>query len=159
MQENDLLSILKHEVNETGKEKLLLAFSENPDDPLAAYCCAAIHDSLGYEQEAVPFYVKALENGIKGIEKIGAILGLGSTYRTLGKYEQSGEVLKRGVEEFPEAKELQVFYAMTLYNLGSHKEAMQSLLKLLAKTTKDEDILSYKRAISFYAEDLDKTWD
>lgn len=61
MPANDLLSILKHEVNETGKDKLLYAFSQNPDDPLAAYYCAAIHDSLGYEQEAVPFYVKALD--------------------------------------------------------------------------------------------------
>ncbi|MGG3571112.1 tetratricopeptide repeat protein [Bacillus gobiensis] len=156
---NDLQSILQNEVNETEKEKLLFAFSRNPDDPLTAYCCAAIHDKLGYEQEAVPFYLKSLENGISGNERIGAFLGLGSTYRTLGKYEKSAEILIRGVKEFPEANELKVFYTMTLYNLGSHKEAVQELLKLLDETTKDEAILSYRRAIRFYADDLDKTWE
>jgi tetratricopeptide (TPR) repeat protein len=122
----DLLIILKNEVNESGKEKLLPAFMENLDDLIAAYYCAAIHDSLGYEKEAEPYYIKSLQNGIKGKERVGAFLGLGSTYQTIGEYKKAAIILSQGMKEFPEANELKVFHAMTLYNLGSYKEGYRS---------------------------------
>lgn len=47
---------------------------------------------------------------------------------------------------------------MTLYNLNEHSKAMELLLKCLANTTTDPEILSYKNAINFYANQLDKVW-
>ncbi|VEB42052.1 Uncharacterised protein [Chromobacterium violaceum] len=47
---------------------------------------------------------------------------------------------------------------MALYNRGQHKEATQSLLALLADGSADNGIRAYRRAIRFYAEDLDRTW-
>ncbi|BDR18831.1 hypothetical protein VspSTUT16_21770 [Vibrio sp. STUT-A16] len=50
------------------------------------------------------------------------------------------------------------FYAMCLYNLGEDKNAVERLLNLLIDTTSSEEILTYKRAIRLYAQDLDRTW-
>lgn len=47
---------------------------------------------------------------------------------------------------------------MTKYNLGQEKEALQEAILLLTNTTSDKDILSYKKAIQFYAQDLDATF-
>ena len=58
--------------------------------------------------------------------------------------------------EFPEAKEITLFRAMTLYNLGETKQAVADLLVLLAETSSHSDISSYQRAIRQYAADLDR---
>jgi tetratricopeptide (TPR) repeat protein len=86
----------------------------------------------------------------------GALLGLGSTYRTLGEYEKAESTLRLGLDKFPDAKEFIVFLAMTLYNLKQHHEAMSALLRLIADDV--EGVKPYQRAIRLYADDLDKTW-
>jgi tetratricopeptide (TPR) repeat protein len=130
-----------------------------PDDPEINYQTAWVHDNLGREREAAPFYVKAIEQGLAGPDLEGAYLGLGSTYRTLGAYQQAEEMLRRGMVAFPHNRAFQVFLAMTLYNIHRHQEAMELLLTNLAETSSDEDIRSYKRAILFYAPQLNQTWD
>ena len=47
---------------------------------------------------------------------------------------------------------------MTYYNMGEHSKAMELLLTSLVETSKDEGIVSYERAIRFYADKLDETW-
>ena len=59
---------------------------------------------------------------------------------------------------FPNNEALQVFYAMTLYNLNEHSSAMELLLKCITKTSSNSDIQKYKRAIEFYSDKLDETW-
>jgi hypothetical protein len=64
-----------------------------------------------------------------------------------------------GMSEFPEHREFEVFYAMVLYNLGEHAEAMQRLLVQLADTSGDQRITDYSRAIRYYADQLDRVWE
>lgn len=123
------------------------------------YQLAWAHDSLGLEREAVPYYEKALQLKLSSEDRAGAILGLGSTYRTLGQYEQAKRWLLTGMSEFPEHREFEVFYAMVLYNLGEHAEAMQRLLVQLADTSGDQRITDYRRAIRYYADQLDRIWE
>ncbi|WP_309244147.1 tetratricopeptide repeat protein, partial [Paenibacillus sp. GbtcB18] len=54
------------------------------------------------------------------MESRGAWLGLGSTYRALGEYESARTCFRHAIREYPEAREFQIFYAMSLYNLGGH---------------------------------------
>jgi len=129
-----------------------------PLHPSVWYQLAWIHDVMELEREAVPFYEKALELGLAGEEKQGALLGLGSTYRTLGRYEEAKAVFEAAIREFPERREYQVFLAMVQYNLKAHGEAMEILLRQLAETSRDEGIQTYRRAILFYADKLDQTW-
>jgi tetratricopeptide (TPR) repeat protein len=100
-----------------------------------------------------------LELGLLGEERQGALLGLGSTYRTLGMYEESKLVFEEAMKEFPDCREFQVFYSMVQYNLKEYGKAMEILLKQLSETSVDEGIQSYKKAILFYSDKLDQLWD
>jgi tetratricopeptide (TPR) repeat protein len=132
--------------------------AEKPDDPQINYQCAWVHDLLGLEHEAVPFYERAIEEGLTGEDLEGAMLGLGSTYRALGEYQRAVEALRGGTTRFPNNRAMQVFLAMALYNAGECREAVELLLRNLAETTGDEGISAYNRAILFYAGRLDDTW-
>lgn len=136
---------------------MLLALSrEFPADGEVAYQTAWAHDVLGLETEAVPFYELALTgDGLSEKDRRGALLGYGSTLRGLGRYADAVEAFRRGVAEFPEDNALRTFSAMALYNVGEYHEAMRALLELLAATSSDSGIQSYRRAIEHYAKDLD----
>ncbi|MFE5428391.1 tetratricopeptide repeat protein [Peribacillus simplex] len=131
---------------------------KNPGDAVIQYQCAWSLDILGHEVKAVPYYEAALKLGLPEEEAKGACIGLGSTYRTIGEYEKSRQTLESGLAEFPEDKALLVFRAMAFYNLGQHDLAMESLLKIIAETSKDRDIQSYAKAIEFYSDKLDKVF-
>ncbi|MEK3661249.1 tetratricopeptide repeat protein [Paenibacillus sp. FSL F4-0236] len=138
---------------------LLELYEQNSNDAELLYQLAWTHDVLGLEREAVPYYEKSLTLGLSLEQRVGALLGLGSTYRTLGEYENSKAILEQAIQEYPENKEFPVFLAMTLHNLGDHRLAMGMLLKLLAETSADEGIRSYSKAISYYSDKLEQVWD
>ncbi|WP_231573480.1 tetratricopeptide repeat protein [Paenibacillus sp. FSL H7-0737] len=138
---------------------LLELYEQNGNDAELLYQLAWTHDVLGLEREAIPYYEKSLTLGLSSEQKVGALLGLGSTYRTLGEYENSKAILEQAIHEYPENKEFPVFLAMTLHNLGDHSLAMGMLLKLLAETSADEGIRSYSKAISYYSDKLEQVWD
>ncbi|EKO3435911.1 tetratricopeptide repeat protein [Vibrio fluvialis] len=116
------------------------------------------YDNEGKEKQALIHYHLALEGELSTTERFDALFGVASTYRSLGKYTEALEYFERTIAEYPDSFEVQPFYAMCLYNLGRHKEATTSLIKLLLSTTESKRIKSYQRAILLYAEDLDKTW-
>lgn len=128
-----------------------------PDDAEITFQTAVVHDNLGLEHESIPFYLRALDQGLSGPDLERALLGLGSTYRGLGEYQKAEETLRRGVREFPHNRALQVFLAMTLYNAGQHKEAMEIALTNLLETTADEKLQYFKRPLMYYATHLDET--
>lgn len=139
---------------------LLLRMVEKwPNDAVLNYQCAWSFDVLGKESEAITYYENAIELGLAENDLQGALLGLGSTYRVLGEYEKSKDVLLKGINLFPTNRSIQVFYAMTLYNLNEHHHAMELLLKCLLDTTNDKDILNYQKAIRFYSDRLKNVWE
>jgi tetratricopeptide (TPR) repeat protein len=145
--------------HEEARKLLVQLASEFPTNPVVQYKTACVHDFLGLERDAIPYYHAAIENDLPGADLRGAYLGLGSTYRTLGKYVESKKILMDGLSQFPDANEMKIFLAMTLYNLGENHEAVSSLLKIIVETTSDKEIKDYERAIRFYADDLNKKWD
>lgn len=143
------------------EEARTLAFrlvAEHPDDAQANLQCAWTLDRLGDEAAAVDYYRKAIELGLDDGNARSAFLGLGSTLRALGRYEEAVETLESAVERFPEHLPLRVFRALAHYNTGRHKAATEELLSLLVATTADEDISKYEAALDLYASDLDRTW-
>ncbi|GIO26599.1 tetratricopeptide repeat protein [Ornithinibacillus bavariensis] len=138
---------------------LLELVKAHPENAVVHYQCAWSFDVLGKESDAVPYYEKAIALGLSGEDLEGALLGLGSTYRTLGNYERSKLTFEKGITLFPNNHALRVFYAMTLYNLNQPKQAMEILLNCLVETTSDEKVKQYKRAIQFYADKLDQVWE
>ncbi|MFF2624744.1 tetratricopeptide repeat protein [Kitasatospora griseola] len=141
---------------EQARTRLLLLTERYPDDAEIAYQTAWAHDVLELEAEAVPFYERALSTaGLTDEDRHGAFLGLGSTYRVLGRYEQAVRTLGRALEEFPDDPALQAFLAMALYNRGEGRQAVRLLLRTLAATSGDRRVQDYRRAIEHYADDLD----
>lgn len=143
---------------EQARERLLALTSRFPDAVDVAYHTAWVHDVLGLEAEAVPYYERCLQgDGLDEEDRRGALLGLGSTYRVLGRFGQSVETLRRGVSEFPDDGALRTFLSMALYNTGDHHEAMQILLRLVAATSDSPHVRRYRAAIEHYATDLTRT--
>ncbi|MCM3781404.1 tetratricopeptide repeat protein [Neobacillus mesonae] len=153
---------LRNEGNKEEALEQLLEFkntNEAYNEAQLNYQIAWTYDSLGLEKEAVPYYVEAISMGLEGEDRSGALLGLGSTYRTLGQYEEAEKILQQGIEEFPQHHEFIVFMAMVQYNLREYNKAMQLLLKEIHTNSKDERVQRYNRAIQFYTDKLDQVWD
>jgi tetratricopeptide (TPR) repeat protein len=143
---------------EEARQRLLALVMQDPDDAVLNYHCAWAHDKAGLEAEAIPFYEKAIDLGLEGEDLRGAMLGLGSTFRALGRYEEAVELLGRGRERFPDNREFDAFLAMALHNSGDGREAARLLLHALAETSSDPGVTRYREAILFYADRLDETW-
>lgn len=127
-----------------------------PLDAKLHYQLACLYDVQGFEQQAIPCYLSALQYELPVPLRQEAWLGLGSTYRALGKYQKSLAAFDDGLNEFPQAKEITLFRAMTLYNLGETRQAVADLLLLLAETSAHGEISRYQHAIRQYAADLDR---
>ncbi|WP_409251499.1 tetratricopeptide repeat protein [Bacillus sp. SCS-153A] len=151
----DKLNKKEYEEAKVLLEKLV---SESPEDPRVNFYCGAVNDSMGFESMAIPYYRRALENGIKGEMREAAFIQLGSSYRCIGEYPFARDVLKDGLAEFPDNPALNVFYSMTLYNLGEHKESFTLLLKTLNSNSSDKWLKKYGKALAFYSEDIDGVW-
>jgi tetratricopeptide (TPR) repeat protein len=143
---------------EEARQILLELHSEFPEDPQVNYQCAWIHDLLGLEREAIPFYEKAIQEGLSGDELKSALLGMGSTYRCIGEYHKSIDTFQRALTLFPNSNEFKVFLAMAYYNIGELSKAMELLLNSVADTSNDEGIIRYQRAIRFYSDKLNEIW-
>jgi tetratricopeptide (TPR) repeat protein len=141
-----------------SNEILIYLVNEYPNDPTINYQCAWSFDALGLEKDAIQYYEKSILIGLPDEELRGAYLGLGSTYRTLGQYKESKEIFEKGLAKFPHDRSMEVFYAMTLYNLEEYSKAMEILLYIIAQTSLGKDINKYKKAIEFYSDKLDEVW-
>lgn len=141
-----------------SNEILVNLVNKYPNDPIINFQCAWSYDALGLERKAVEYYKKAISIGLPDEELQYAYLGLGSSYRILGQYKESKEMLEEGLSKFPEYKAMKVFYAMTLYNLNEYAKAMEILLKIIADTSLDEGIRKYRKAIEFYSDKVDEIW-
>lgn len=140
---------------EQARERLVALADRYPRDAVIAYQTAWTHDALGLEAEAVAYYETALAGtDLPDEDRRGALVGLGSTFRILGRYERAVVTLRGGLAEFPDDGALRTFLAMALFNTGHHDEAMRILLELLASTSEDPRVRSYRRAVDHYAKDL-----
>ncbi|WP_214792402.1 MULTISPECIES: tetratricopeptide repeat protein [unclassified Exiguobacterium] len=144
---------------EQAKQLFLSLLRNDEKNPRLHAYCAWCYDSLGEERQAVPHYERAIRLGLTGEELAESYLGLGSTYRALGRYAEAEQLFAEAIEHFPNHGALKVFQAMTHYNVGRHEEATGALLELLASPKPDESIARYRRAIAFYARNLNETYD
>ena len=87
MRRSELESAVRlREIGDFQEAESLLTriLAESLDDAEANHQMAWLYDVQGREREAVPFYVRAIAGDLSDEERRGALLGLGSTYQTLG---------------------------------------------------------------------------
>jgi tetratricopeptide (TPR) repeat protein len=134
--------------------RLLRLDARHPNVAEIKFQLAWTCDVLDRTEEALGHYEKAVALGLPPNELSGALIGLGSTLRTLGQLERSAEVLRSGQVQFPDNPEFAVFLALTLHAQGRHAEALRLALDTLCATTEDPGLTAYQRAIRHAAEKL-----
>ncbi|WP_235656269.1 tetratricopeptide repeat protein [Aeromonas caviae] len=107
---------------EEARQHGLLQLIAHPAHAELHYEVAGLHDMLGREAEAIPLYQKAVSLGLGEASLRGALLGLGSSYRTTGRHAEALATFDEALARFPDAVEFKVFRAMTCYNLNSCSE-------------------------------------
>lgn len=145
--------------HERARQQAVVAAARRPQDAVLRYEAACVHDYLGREADAVPYYEAAIASDMLPDDLLrSAFVGLGSTYRALGRYALAEQTLRRGLARFADAAEMQAFLAMALHNLGRSKEAVELLLRVLAESSRDPHVQAYREAILFYAGDVERAW-
>ncbi|RDY71169.1 hypothetical protein DXT76_09395 [Halobacillus trueperi] len=155
---NQIQFLLDEGESEKARVEALNHLKQEGNNADLNYLCAVSHDAQGMEREAIPFYEKAIDHGIQGDRRTQTYIQWGSSLRCIGKYHEAREVLEKGAQEFPGNPAIQVFHAMTLYNLKQSPQAVEQLLAVLGSHADSPWIEKYKKAISFYAAQLDQTW-
>ncbi|GLO62962.1 hypothetical protein MACH09_34700 [Vibrio sp. MACH09] len=155
---NQAIVLRKEEKYQESRALLTTLLDDNSYSAIAHLHIAWSYDNEGKEQKAIEHYLSSLSGILPSIERFDALFGLASTYRSLGKYSEALNYFEQVINEYPSFIEVQPFYAMCLYNLGRNKEATSLLLNLIVSTTNSDAIKEYQRAISLYAQDLDRTW-
>ncbi|AHA06210.1 MULTISPECIES: tetratricopeptide repeat protein [Bacillus] len=146
---------LRNEKKYAQSREILIGLTNFTKDAEVLYQCAWIHDVMGLETEAVPYYEQAIANGLDGESLCGAYIGLGSTYRCIGEYEKAIVVLEAGVKKFPENDPMRVFLSLAKYNVNEHESAMKLLLETVVKV---DEVKEFERAISFYKDHLNEVF-
>ena len=111
-------------------------------------------DVLDRATDSLAYYEKSIALGLPPNELSGALLGLGSTLRTLGQLDRSAEVLRSGQAQFPGNPEFDAFLTLTLHAQGKYGDALRLALETLCANTDDPGLTAYQRAIRHSASKL-----
>jgi cyanophycin synthetase len=109
------------------------------------------HDRAGREAEAIPEYEDALRLGLPEATAQRALLGLGSSLRNVGRFDDAVRVLEEACGRFPDDAALRAFRALALSSAGRCEEALGDTLLLVAERV---DLAGYERALREYAGEL-----
>ncbi|PDZ16998.1 hypothetical protein CON07_03115 [Bacillus sp. AFS094611] len=146
---------LRNEKKYAQSREILIGLTNFTRDAEVLFQCAWIHDVMGLETEAVPYYEQAIVNGLDGESLCDAYIGLGSTYRCIGEYDKAITVLETGLQQFPDNDVMKVFLSLAKYNVNDHESAMKLLLETVVKV---EEVKEFERAILFYKDHLDEVF-
>ena len=141
-----------------SNELLVKLANAYPEDATINYHCACGLDALGLDADAIHYYENAIYGKLSKDDLQEAIINLGNNYRDLGRYVKARQVFEYGLNMFPRNNVIKVFYAMTLYNLKEYEKSTEILLKVLAETSNDINIIKYKKVLQFYSDKLDMRW-
>ncbi|KFM99530.1 tetratricopeptide repeat protein [Bacillus clarus] len=146
---------LRNEKKYAQSREILMGLTNFTRDAEVLYQCAWIHDVMGLETEAVPYYEQAIANGLDGESLCGAYIGLGSTYRCIGEYDKAIVVFEAGLKKFPENDVMKVFLSLAKYNVTAHEEAMKLLLEIVVKV---DEVKEFERTILYYKDHLNEVF-
>ena len=143
---------------EASLELLLPLLEESRDDALVLFEVGGAYDILGMAPEAIPYYEKAIENGLDDPELEECYVCLGTSHRVIGEFEDSVDVLEKAVERYPESYGAKAFLSIAYYGNGQYAESVQMLMETLLDTTADEEIQSYSETLDYFKNNLDEVW-
>lgn len=119
------------------------------DDARAAYERASVHDALGEEEEAAPFYRAALDGDLRPDLRTQATIQLASTLRNLGDASGAMALLRSVPVDDPLSDAALAFLALALFSDEKPAPALRTALQTLAP-----HLPRYTRAVGAYAGEL-----
>lgn len=127
--------------------------SERPaGDAAALFELGGVHDALGLEDDAIPYYRQAIEAGLEGERATRVFIQLASTLRNVGASAEAVATLESMPTAGNDEAARQAFLALALYDEGRFGDALRTALLALIPT-----LDAYGRALKEYAEDLPGT--
>jgi tetratricopeptide (TPR) repeat protein len=144
---------------EESQELLLSLLQEYPHDPQVLFEVGGSYDVMGLEPEAIPYYERAVQQGLEGVDLQECLVCLGSSYRVVGESQEAVDILEEAIEQFPDNNSSKAFLALAYYSNNQAEDAVRTLFELLLETTNDENILAYADPLDFYKDHLDGNWD
>ena len=123
------IDLKNHGKLKEANEILVELANKYPENAMINYHCACGLESLGLDAHAAHYYENAISKDLPKSDLENAIISLGNTYRTLGKYVRAKQVFEYGINIFPKNNALKVFYAMTLYNLKECEKSIGIFIK------------------------------
>jgi tetratricopeptide (TPR) repeat protein len=144
---------------EESQELLLELLEEYPDDPLVLFELGGAYDVMGLEIEAIPYYERAIDQGLEGPELLECYICLGLNHRAIGEFEDAVEILENATSQYPEDNSAKTFLALAYYSNEQYAESVQLLVGLLVQTTDDEQITAYADTLDYYKDNLDEVWE
>jgi tetratricopeptide (TPR) repeat protein len=123
------------------------------DEARTEYERACACDRNGLEQEAIPHYEAALRLGLDDDLLPGALLGLGSSLRNVGRADDAVAVLADACR-FPDDAALALFRALALASAGRCQQALGETIRLAAARIDAPEVRRYRRALDAYADEL-----
>lgn len=157
---DDIENLIQNGWNQEHSEDELLNYFKKlyfqfPKNPRISYEYGGVFDFLGKENEAIPLYLEALQLGLSGSFRIKALIQLGSTYRNIGKFEESRNVLEKAVKESDGDPAALIFLSLTLWSAGKSGEA--TLLALRHIYRENQGLVQrYRRSIDNYLNELEE---
>jgi cyanophycin synthetase len=115
---------------------------------LAALKEALSLDAAGYEKQAIPFYRLALARGLANEDLHTALIGLGSSLRTVGQTTAAITTLRKARKLFPRDIVVMMFLALAHYDAGQRDLVIRQLADALLNESTQPRLAPYRRVLA-----------
>ena len=115
---------------------------------LAALKEAMSLDAAGREKQAIPLYRLALARGLANENLHTALIGLGSSLRTVGKTAAAIATLRKARRLFPRDLVVIMFLALAHYDAGQRDLVIRQLGDALLNESKQPRLADYRRVLA-----------
>ncbi|WP_223263013.1 tetratricopeptide repeat protein [Arthrobacter sp. NamB2] len=127
--------------------------AERPeDDAKALFELAGVHDALGFENQAIPLYRRAIAAGLEGTSALRASIQLASSLRNVGASAEAVSILESMPDAGIDEGARRAFLALALHDECRYGDAQKTALLALIPT-----LDGYKRSLTAYATELPST--
>lgn len=147
-----LQQLLDSEKLEEAESIIGRELETNQEDPFLNYWMANVNDMLSREEIAIPYYEKAISNGIEGELLERSMIGLGSSLRIVGKLEESVRILSTAVDRFPDSVYSRLFLSVSLVHSGRTVSGMKELFSVIESNLLDKSDPLYSAVTGYFKE-------
>ncbi len=105
-------------------------------------------DAAGREKKAIPMYRLALARGLANDDLHTALIGLGSSLRTVGKTSAAIATLRKARRLFPRDLVVIMFLALAHYDAGQRDLVIRQLGDALLNESTQPRLTRYRRVLA-----------